>query len=457
MTDKPVTIIVSDLHVGGGPQDPGDDHVYNTNQLVKFLQELGAEEAGRNGQVELIINGDFLEFAQVVPGAYAMGSAKYWCSQAESLQKVEAILEGHKEIFDALKVFQSAENLVTIAAGNHDVDIYWPVVQDCLRAAAGPVHFEIGHETYSRYDGRLIIGHGHMFDPANRFTHWDNPILPEPSGDDRLEMCPGTLFMVKFVNWLESQYPFADNIKPVTALGRLLWKEKKLGFLAMAWVLAKFVARHPVATLETPGKPPDIARIVRQSFELNPEFKNCVVSLYQKAVESNATPETVTNALQSDEGMERFLRDVMGKVSPDNWLSIFDMAVLPNTLSADRTQADTLAIVGAGFMNEKEALRKKARELFLCQDVQVVVFGHTHQPDKFEENGKQYFNPGSWTRYLAIEDMQNITLNDLRNEADFPYQLNFIRVEQASTDRLHAELHCFETQDGKRFKGSRRP
>ena len=452
MTDKLVTIIVSDLHVGGGPQDPGDDHVYNTNQFVTFLQKLCAKEAGRNAQVELIINGDFLEFAQVVPGAYAMGSAEYWCSQAESLPKLEAILKGHKEIFDALKVFQSAGNLVTIAAGNHDVDIYWPGVQDCLRAAAGPVFFEIGHETYSRYDNRLVIGHGHMYDPANRFTHWGDPILPEPSGDDRLEMCMGTLFMVKFVNWLESQYPFADNVKPVTALGRLLWKEKKLGLLAVAWVLAKFVARHPVVILETPGQPPDIATIVRQSFGLNPQFKNRVVSLYQEAVESKATPETVTNALQTDKGMEEFLRDVIGKVSPDVWLSTFDMVGLPRTLSMDRTQAETLAIVGAGFMNEKEALRKKARELFLCQDVQVVVFGHTHQPDKFEENGKQYFNPGSWTRYLEIENMQNITLNDLRNEADFPYQLNFIRVEPTATGALQAELHCFEQQDGRRFK-----
>src|SRR5689334_8524228 len=186
--DKPVTIIISDLHVGGGPNDPGDDHVYDTNQFVRFLESLGTDKAGQEGHIELIINGDFLEFGQVRPEVYALASALYWCSQSESLQKLEAIVQGHSDFFVALKTFQETGNRVTLAAGNHDVDLYWPGVQDRLRDVGGPMLFELGHATYTRYDGRLLIGHGHMYDPANRFEHWDNPILSEPSGDDRLEM-----------------------------------------------------------------------------------------------------------------------------------------------------------------------------------------------------------------------------------------------------------------------------
>ena len=283
MTDKPVSVIVSDLHVGGGAADPGDDHVYDHQQFVVLLEKMALEEAGRQGNVELIINGDFLEFGQVLPQAYAVGSVSYWCSENESLQKLEAIISGHPEIFKALEKFQEPGKSVTIAAGNHDVDLYWPGGQNRIRSVAGQVSFEVGHETYSRYNGRLLIGHGHMYDPANRFNHWDKPILQEPSGDDRLEMCPGTLFMTKFVNWLEGLYPFADNIKPVTALGRVLWKESKLGLLSVAWVLSEFMARHPSAALGTSEDTSiDIADIIHQTFNVDDSFRMKFVALYNE-------------------------------------------------------------------------------------------------------------------------------------------------------------------------------
>lgn len=88
----------------GGADDPGDDHVYHNQQFSKFIE--GIPEA-KDGKVELFINGDFLEFAQVRPDVYTLGSSKYWCSEAESLEKPAAITKGHEDVFDALKRFQA--------------------------------------------------------------------------------------------------------------------------------------------------------------------------------------------------------------------------------------------------------------------------------------------------------------------------------------------------------------
>lgn len=88
----------------GGADDPGDDHVYHNQQFSKFIE--GIPEA-KDGKVELFINGDFLEFAQVRPNVYTLGSSKYWCSEAESLEKPAAITKGHEDVFDALKRFQA--------------------------------------------------------------------------------------------------------------------------------------------------------------------------------------------------------------------------------------------------------------------------------------------------------------------------------------------------------------
>ncbi len=59
-----VTVVISDLHLGGGAADPGDDHVYDKQQVVRFLQRLSGMTTA---PVELVINGDFLEFSQVAP------------------------------------------------------------------------------------------------------------------------------------------------------------------------------------------------------------------------------------------------------------------------------------------------------------------------------------------------------------------------------------------------------
>src|SRR5262249_49575436 len=154
-----------------------------------------------------------------------------WCSESESLAKLDCILAGHPKVFEALREFQTPHNRVTIFPGNHDVDLYWDRVQKKFREKAGDdVNIETREITYKRYGGRLHISHGHLFpsiDPANDFKHWRNPILAQPKDSDpkRLEMCPGTLFVVKFVNFLEAEYPFADNLHPEMDLARILARE----------------------------------------------------------------------------------------------------------------------------------------------------------------------------------------------------------------------------------------
>lgn len=78
-----------------------------------------------------------------------------------------------------------------------------------------------------------------------------------------------------------------------------------------------------------------------------------------------------------------------------------------------------------------------------------VVFGHTHQPDQVRFSaGGLYVNPGSWTRYVDLDHANTLTLDDLRREDKFPYQLNYVRVEESSTGELKAEMHCHQEQKG---------
>jgi UDP-2,3-diacylglucosamine pyrophosphatase LpxH len=432
MTDahRPVTIVVSDLHMGAG--DKYDDFVDSNNEFASFIDELTASREGQRGRIELLINGDFLEFAQVNPHVYALGSSEFWCSESESLLKLGTILDGHPNVFESIGRFQQARNQCTLFAGNHDVELYWPKVQALLRARSGDVRFELGKVWYSRYDGRLRLSHGHLFDPANSFKNWANPFRQAHDGL-RLEMCAGTMFMVKFVNWMEHRYPFADNIHPNWRLATVLWKEAKDGFGLAAWLFVRFASRHPKFSL---GVEDDVMAHMSKMgdwvvayLRSNDAFQRSVTDLWNEVYATSNTPGEVVATLTTSDAIEAFMGDVIVRVSPERWLPVFD-GVRPRSLE----------ILESGRWESKAALLDQAK-LQWEDGAEVVTIGHTHEYDTASNGTKQkYFNTGSWTRSLPWEKDKDLTLDRLADESWFPYNLLFLRVEQQPDGSLASAM-----------------
>jgi len=441
MDDKRVTLIVSDLHVGGGPEDPGDDHIYQGGQLARFLRDQLATPEGSTGNIELIFNGDFLEFAQTEQDAFAHASDDYWCSEAESCRKLGAILRGHRDIFGALGAFQAPGNVVTMAAGNHDVDLYWPAVQRKLRESVGPgLRFELGTEWYERYDGKLQISHGHIPDPANTFEHWDNPILSAPKSIQRLEMCPGTLFMVKFVNKLEKRYPFADNLQPVTKLVSLLARDDRSGCAAVAWMFTTFVATTSGTVLES-DKKTNYGKHLLQQLRSGADFAQRLRAAVAQ-IGDREGPQLEVSTL-TEEKLARLMFRLLGRIDDGAWHALFDEPIAA-TLGTDPYTLQKLAESNLKF--GKSSLQVTAQSRRDKTNAEVVVMGHTHLPDELPlKKGGVYYNPGSWTRYLELERETSVTLDQLRDDENFPYQLNYIRVRRPNTTGpLESAKVCFE-------------
>jgi len=322
-------------------------------------------------------------------------------------------------------------------AGNHDVDLYWPSVQAALKSAAGPMSFELGKTWFSRYGGRLRISHGHMFDSANSFDNWENPILPGPHKIMRLEMCPGTLFMVKFVNWLELDYPFADNLNPSWRLYTVLMKERqRYGLVAAAWLLMKFASRNPIAALGTGDDPLKVGDRIRDTVENSAAFRESIAGLWREVYEEPVTPEEVARRLNSANDVERFMTDMLPKVSPGRWVPVFDAA-----------QPGTLSIAKAGLWKDPAALRKIAGEQW-DDGAEIVTMGHTHEADVIEDGRFRYYNTGCWTRSVSWSKDSALTMADLRDESKFPYSLRYLRVESTAAGTLGSELVTYDSQPG---------
>ena len=444
MDQKPVTLIVSDLHIGDA--SPADDFVNDRDQFATFLRTQAATPDGQAGRIELIINGDFLEFVQVLPEAYTLNSTESWCSEAESLAKLDCILAGHPEIFSALAAFQAQGNQVTLFPGNHDVDLYWDAVQERLRQHIPGVNIETVPVINSRYAGRLRISHGHLFpsiDPANNFWKWGNPILSPPHDADpkRLEMCPGPLFVVRFVNSLEARYPFADNLHPEIALAGILAREDKWGLAVVAWSLLRFAKSYPKAFLSTDHRTPETGALVLNAIQGDRFVREKIAPLYARVMNQPGTsPATIRQVLNSEDAIAAFVEQLMRADEPwESWLDVLDTT--KPAVSAIGGGSDTLAIRESGKIDQRTECLTIARRHWNA-GAQVFVLGHTHLPQSIEDDGHAYYNPGSWTRY--IDDPGKLTLEDLRDESRYPYKLNYIRVEDTGAPTLTSEMICLE-------------
>jgi UDP-2,3-diacylglucosamine pyrophosphatase LpxH len=442
--DERIVIVLSDLHVGGGSVDPGDDHIYDKQQLAEFIWHQAQSPEGRLGRIELIFNGDFLEFAQTNVDAFELMSDDCWCQESESLAKLETILYGHPEIFRALRDFQDAGNAVTIAAGNHDVDLYWPAVQERLRQVAGDgLNFAIGQDWLERFEGKLQIGHGHMDDPANRFENWSRPIVTTPWGIETLEMCPGTLFMVKFVNHLEARYPFADNLLPVTKLGAVLFRDNKAGFASVGWMAMRLLGTTSWVTLGSEGTGEDYGSLLLRRVNASRRRVTKIAAALRKlGMESDA--EIVEAHAITAQRLAELMLALLGRIDLEDWREMFELGSQEVVLGDDAVTLQT--IVGARKYDGKAELRKVAQQRSQTTGATVVVMGHTHQVDEFEWTGGKYYNPGCWTRYLELEGGKAVTLKDLEDESNYPYALNAVRIERQG-DKLLSGMLSIERFD----------
>ena len=130
---KKLKLIVSDFHIGKGRMlEDGtlntlEDFIYD-DKFIDFLEYYSSRDY-RSAEVELILNGDFLNTLQV---DYR---DKYPAEITEHMdvEKVRQIFEGHPELFDAMRDFAAApHHSITYIAGNHDPALHWQAVREMI-------------------------------------------------------------------------------------------------------------------------------------------------------------------------------------------------------------------------------------------------------------------------------------------------------------------------------------
>ncbi|MCK6685408.1 MAG: metallophosphoesterase [Thermoanaerobaculia bacterium] len=174
--------VISDLHLGGrfgnGAGDRGFRMMDRPDVLASFIETL-ARKRPTASAVELVINGDFIDFL-----AEEVREDEWKAFRDEPGEAVTAFekLAGRTEdgeVFDAIAGFLDAGHRLTILVGNHDIELSWPEVRAAFERRLRESKKKTGNAFDLRWlvDGEaLIVGdalieHGNRYDPANFVDH----------------------------------------------------------------------------------------------------------------------------------------------------------------------------------------------------------------------------------------------------------------------------------------------
>ncbi|HUT55870.1 MAG TPA: metallophosphoesterase [bacterium] len=204
-------LVISDFHIGtgqlmeDGEVNPLEAFIFD-GRFISFLEYYMSDDFKR-AEVELILNGDFLNTLQVQYGEETPTEV----TEAEAVGKARAIFAGHAELFEALKKFAAApHHRLTYIVGNHDPAILWPAVrQEFNNRLEAEVHYP--GFSYS-FDG-IWVEHGQQYTAANRFDP-GRLFIKDQRGDVILNLPWGSVWVIEYLNAIKKEKPWIDRVQP---------------------------------------------------------------------------------------------------------------------------------------------------------------------------------------------------------------------------------------------------
>lgn len=216
---RKIKIVVNDFHIGKGPilKDGTVNILEDFRYGKRFAEFLEYYRTGEyaDADVELIINGDFLNLLQID----YMGIHTYLVTEKMMTHAVRSIIAGHPDVFDALREFAEAPNHeIAYVIGNHDIGMLFDGARKVMIETIGPkIRF---YDTYYDFE-HVRVEHGHMYEAINA-TDPQKFILRDPDYPEPVLNLPwASLFCATFLPKIKKDRPFVDKVKPFT--GYMRW------------------------------------------------------------------------------------------------------------------------------------------------------------------------------------------------------------------------------------------
>ena len=291
----------------------------------------------------------------------------------KSVLRLDIVIKGHAEFFVALAEWLAAGNRLVIVKGNHDLEWYWLAVRNYLRldlaqriarqpaADVKEVLRKIVLPNLTFVDHAMVIDdefyveHGHPYDALTRVIG-----KATVNRGKELNIPFGSFFNRYLLNYVELQYPFLDNIRPTPNILPLMLRKRFFTGLRLLYdhlsVIVKTVPRAYVGYI----------------FGQNLIWRVLLILLVIVA------PPILLLIYQ--------LRN------EQTWhLIVFEW------LGVLATIYFVIQALSYAQLKEPDSLSEFAkRRLDENRNYRLITFGHTHNPDQFEDRGRWFYNTGTW-------------------------------------------------------------
>lgn len=450
MTTERLVYIISDLHVGGAyAADPSTGErgfrlCTNVPKLAEFVAAVDAR--GRAGEdVELIINGDFIDFLAEVgqDGAFSA----FRTDPMEAVRVFDQIVAQDRVLFDALRDLLAGGGMLTLLLGNHDVELSFPAVRkrfEEVLGVSGQSRFRFLYDGEALVIGDALIEHGNRYDAWNQVDH--DQLRQLRSMQSRRQAVPadfeyappsGSRLVATVMNPVKKDYPFVDLLKPEqeTMLPILLALEPDArGHIAELLPLAAATTKRGVSKKDA-AMPAQLGNISSVGAGDGDD------AAFSPFAPKKAPPRTPTQADRLDAVMTRLVGQdhaggstaaetgdapMLGDISfrsslESGWSRAKSLVSLlvarGNDDKArpldDKRVRDLRAALRAwqtsGTFDEgtetTAAYLDAARQL-AQNGIRYVVFGHTHLAKRVEisPGGPVYLNSGTWGDLMRVPD-----------------------------------------------------
>lgn len=457
MDTEATRVIVSDLHIGRADRFDIFKLPGKTDSFRAFLKKWDAY--GR--PVELIINGDFVDFLQLQP----------WKNFPElplALTKITEITKRNASVFSALGEFlQDPKRSIHVLLGNHDVELsykeVWEVVAKAVGIAvsSGRLRFEDRRLTYNPVINGVYVAieHGNKRDPWNDVRYPE--LFSHIEKGTPFKYPPGTQFVYDVMNEFKTHFRFVDVLKPeMPAVPLLLMRLRPLEAArkapVAAWdLLVKGFGYGLISAIRRAVGGPRLGPVAKTE-EMSPEEKlelayETIAADYLGALTATA------NAKQEAKSLEDFLQNFQGTAVKSDvptfgrrWDSLKNR--LKNTALRGLGRPPALGDTAFYSQNHPDKTDVTWAKAELVGKVQVVVFGHTHRPLKNEFGTDMvYLNSGTWANLIELpakdEDFP-AWLEKLANDDFDPTSFPTYITLEPEGDGVLAELNHWDGAQG---------
>ena len=388
-------IVISDLRLGGDPP-----HMMSRpDMLASFIGRLPLLLAS-DEQLDLVINGDFIDFLAVSPWT------SWSRSPGDAVTKLQTIYNSPFDVvLGALAQHVSQGHRLTIVLGNHDIELAYHAVQAdfMLRVSADrPESVRFIDDGSALRVGGLLIEHGNRYDSAN-LNDWER-LRSTRSRTSRGEAVAefvhpsvGSDIVTHVVNPLKRDYPFIDLIQPQGELLALLLLvlEPSLAFnfgkIARALRGARLQAANqrgeaPQKTYQASGP----------GTEIDAELVDVFGEHYRQMRAGSSEPAGAVDLADAlNLARKGGLRELLVAGTP---VPLDRLTKLRTIFCRLAPPEDTFSCTGGTGPYGEAAKRIQA-----ATAVDTVVMGHTHLARRQGPEGRaNYINTGTWADLVRI-------------------------------------------------------